>query len=88
MFALAGLFLGIAAPFGAAIGWAQLDPRVRCREQIEEELDMLVLEQIPVVRTPFEKRRDRRVTNTLLVLAFLASAAYIGAAVARYLGVI
>lgn len=88
MFALAGLFLGIVAPFGAAVGWAQVDPRVRCREQIEEELDMLVLEQIPVVRTPFEKRRDRRVTTTLLVLAFLAAAAYIGVAVARYLGVI
>ena len=88
MFALSGLLLGIVAPFGAAIGWAQVDPRVRCREQIEEELDMLVLEQIPAVRTPYEKRRDRRTTSTLLVLAFIAAASYIGIAVARYLGVI
>lgn len=88
MFALSGLLLGIVAPFGAAVGWAQVDPRIRCREQLEEELDMLVLEQIPQVRTPYEKRRDRRSTITLIVLAVLVAAAYIGVAVARYLGVI
>lgn len=88
MFALAGLLLGIAAPFGAAVGWAQVDPRIRCREQLEEELDMLVLEQIPQVRTPYEKRRDRRSTITLIVLAVIVAGAYIGVAVPRYLGVI
>ena len=88
MFALAGLLLGIAAPFGAAVGWAQVDPRIRCREQLEEELDMLVLEQIPQVRTPYEKRRDRRSTITLIVFAVIVAGVYIGVAVARYLGVI
>ncbi|MDI9245592.1 XrtA system polysaccharide chain length determinant [Marinobacter sp. CHS3-4] len=88
MFALSGLLLGIVAPFGAAVGWAQVDPRVRSREQVEEELDMLVLEHIPAVRTPYEKRRDRRTTAFLLFLAFAAAAAYVGVAVARYLGVI
>lgn len=88
MFALSGLFLGIAAPFGAAIGWAQVDPRIRCREQLEEELDMPILEHIPQLRTPYEKRRDRRSTVVLIVLAVISAAAYISIALARYFGVI
>ncbi|WP_372997821.1 XrtA system polysaccharide chain length determinant [Marinobacter sp.] len=88
MFAVAGLLLGIVAPFGAAVGWAQVDPRIRCREQLEDELDMLVLEQIPQVRTPYEKRRDRRSTITLVILAVVVAGGYAAVAVARYLGVI
>lgn len=88
MFALSGLLLGIVAPFGAAIGWAQIDPRIRCREQLEEELDMPILEHIPQLRTPYEKRRDRRSTVVLIVLAVISAAAYISIALARYFGVI
>lgn len=88
LFALAGLFLGIAAPFGAAVGWAQIDPRIRTREQIEELFDFRVLEQIPEVRTPYEKRKDRRVTSIVAVCSLFVVAIYVVLAAATLFGVI
>ena len=88
MFAMAGLLVGLVAPFGAAIGWVQVDPRIRVRSQVEEEFDFPVLEQIPVVRTPYEKRRDRRITVAVFVLSALVAAAYIAVAAATIFGVI
>lgn len=88
MFALAGLFLGAVAPFGAVAGLLQIDPRIRSREQLEELLDIPVLEHLPEVRTPFEKRRDRRVTVAVVVMATLVAAAYFSVALAAVFGVI
>lgn len=88
MFAMAGLFLGLVAPFGAVAGLLQVDPRVRAREQLEEELNMSVLVELPPVRTPFEKRRDRRVTMGVIFCVVIASAIYIAVAVAGVMGVI
>ena len=88
MFAMAGLFIGLVAPFGAAIGWVQVDPRIRVRSQVEEEFEFPVLEQIPVVRTPYEKRRDRRITIFVFTLSALVAAAYIAVAAATIIGVI
>lgn len=88
MFALAGLVLGILAPVGAAAGLLQIDPRIRAREQLEDDIGMPVLVEIPEVRTPFEKRRDRRVTNLVVFCFLIAAAIYITIAVANGLGVI
>ena len=88
LFAAAGLLLGIAAPFGAAVGWTQIDPRIRAREQIEELFEFPVLEQIPEVRTPYEKRRDRRVTTIVLALSIVVALAYVGFVGANLAGVI
>lgn len=88
MFAIAGLLLGIAAPFGAALGVLQVDPRIRAREQLEEELELPVLITIPRVRTPFEKRRERRFTMLVATFAVLVAAVYIAVAVANVLGVL
>lgn len=88
MFALAGLFLGAVAPFGAVAGLLEIDPRIRSREQLEELLDIPVLEQLPEVRTPFEKRRDRGVTVAVIVMAVLVVAGYLAVALAAVFGVI
>lgn len=88
LFAAAGILLGIVAPFGAAVGWVQVDPRVRAREQIEDAFEFPVLETIPEVRTPYEKRRDRRVTLVIAVLCVMVVAAYAGLVGATYFGVI
>lgn len=87
-FAFAGLFLGALAPFGAIAGLLQIDPRVRARQQLENAVGLPVLAQIPQVRTPYEKRRDRWVTGTVSVFAVIAVAAYIGIAAAALTGVI
>lgn len=86
MFAMAGLVLGILAPFGSAVGYLQIDPRVRAREQLEEEVGLPVLMEIPKVRTPFEKRRDRRLTNVVVFCSIVTAVAYIAIAVASGIG--
>lgn len=87
LFAIAGLLIGIAAPFGAAVGWAQVDPRIRVREQIEEVFEFPVLEQLPEVRTPYEKRKDRKVTAVIIVFSLIVVAVYLGFAGATVFGV-
>lgn len=88
LFAAAGLFLGLAAPFGLVAGLLQIDPRVRAREQLEESIELPVLVQLPEVRTPFEQRRDRRVTMLVGVIAIVAVVVYLGVAGAALMGVI
>ncbi len=87
MFALAGLFVGLVAPLGAVAALLQVDPRIRSREQIEEVLELSILEQLPEVRTPFEKRRDRRITVGVVVMAVIVTGAYIAVALAAVFGV-
>ncbi|PAV27052.1 polysaccharide chain length determinant protein (PEP-CTERM system associated) [Tamilnaduibacter salinus] len=87
-FAAAGLLLGIVAPFGAVGGLLHLDPRVRGRSQLEKELGLMVIGEVPEVRTPFERRRDRRRTVGIIFCCLLVAAAYIAVAGAVLLGVI
>lgn len=87
-FAAIGLFLGALAPFGAVAGLLQIDPRVRAKAQLEEEVGLPVLVEVPKVRTPFEKRRDRRVTQLVSVAAAIVAIGYIAIAVASVMGVL
>lgn len=88
MFAFAGILLGAIAPFGAIAGLLQIDPRVRARQQLEEDIGLPVLAEIPLVRTPYEKRRDRRVTIIVSVFAIVAVAAYVAIVAAALMGVV
>ncbi len=88
MFAVAGLLMGIAAPFGALAGLLQIDPRIRARNQLEEGIGLPVLAEIPQVRTPYEKRRHRKATVLIAVLAAVAASAYVTIVVLAELGVI
>lgn len=87
VFAIAGLFIGLAAPFGAAAALLQIDPRIRSREQLEDALELPVLEQLPDVRTPFEKRRDHKVSVAVAIMAIFVIGAYIAVALAAVFGV-
>ncbi|WP_341582091.1 XrtA system polysaccharide chain length determinant [Marinobacter metalliresistant] len=88
LFASAGLILGALAPFGLAAGALQIDPRVRARKQLEDGIGLPVLAEMPHVRTPYEKRRDRFLTVSVAVCAVLVVAAYGGVAGAALMGVI
>lgn len=88
LFASAGLILGAFAPFGLAAGVLQIDPRVRARKQLEDGIGLPVLAEIPHVRTPYEKRKDRFLTVSVSVCAVLVVAAYGGVAGAALMGVI
>lgn len=85
-FAAAGLLLGLLAPVGAIAGLLQIDPRIRVRSQLEEDIGLPVLAEIPAVRTPFEKRRDRRVTSLISVMVVMAVLVYGVIVVAAMLG--
>lgn len=88
MFAAAGLFLGLAAPFGAVAGLLQIDPRIRARKQLESDIGLPVLVEIPEIRTPYEKRRDRKTTLVIGVCVVLTAAVYIAIVVLQQVGVI
>lgn len=88
MFAFAGLFLGALAPFGAIAGILQLDPRVRAKAQLEEGIGLPVLVEIPAVRTPYERRINRRQTLFIFVFVFAVVAGYVGIVVAERMGVL
>ncbi|MDX1634893.1 MAG: GNVR domain-containing protein [Marinobacter sp.] len=88
LFAAAGILLGLAAPFGAVAGLLQIDPRVRARQQLEEGIGLPVLVQLPRVRTPFEKRRERRLTIAVIVCAVIVSVVYIAIAISKVMGAI
>ncbi|MEX2474903.1 XrtA system polysaccharide chain length determinant [Marinobacter sp.] len=87
-FAAAGLFLGILAPFGLVAGLLQIDPRIRVREQLEDELDFPVLVALPSIKTPFEQRRAKKVTFVVGVCAILAVIVYLLLVTAALMGVI
>jgi hypothetical protein len=87
MFAIAGLFLGMAAPFGAVAGLLQVDPRVRARAQLEEHTEFPVLIEIPEVRTPFEKRRDKGATLAVIICSLVVMVVYVAIAVTSELGI-
>ncbi|MCL7945703.1 XrtA system polysaccharide chain length determinant [Marinobacter sp. ATCH36] len=88
LFASAGLILGALAPFSLAAGVLQVDPRVRARKQLEDGIGLPVLAEIPQVRTPYEKRKDRWLTVSVSVCAVLVVAGYVGVAGAALMGVI
>ena len=88
MFASAGILLGLIAPFGLAAAYAQVDPRIRDKNGIEEELELPVLTVIPQIRTPFEYRQDRRRTWLIGLLALLVTVGYAAVAVVHLLGVV
>jgi len=88
MFAMAGLLLGMIAPFGAVAGLLQVDPRVRAKKQLEEGIGLPVLIEIPEVRTPYEKRRDRKVTLLVGIFALVAAALYVAVVALAYLEII
>lgn len=88
MFAAAGLFLGLFAPFGVAAGFVKVDPRVRDRDVVEADLNIPVLTVIPEVRTPFEHRQDRRRTWIIAGIAVLCVGGYLALTAMHLVGVV
>ncbi|MBU6950590.1 XrtA system polysaccharide chain length determinant [Hahella sp. HN01] len=87
-FAMVGLFLGMLAPFGLAIAFCQVDPRVRTGSILQENTGIPVLATIPYISTPLERRIDRRRTKVILFLAVLSIGVYLLYGWMRYAGVV
>ena len=75
-FASVGWILGLLAPFGVLIGLLQIDPRVRSVEQIKAELEIPLLGSIPPVKTPYERRREKRGYFGMGLVLILIGAGY------------
>ena len=73
-FALAGLALSLAAPFGLLFALVRFDPRVRSVEQLEHYTGLTVLATIPFYATQRDRRRDH-MQNTMLLFTIVGVAA-------------
>ncbi len=70
-FALGGIALALAIPFGLLFAVARFDPRVRSVEQLELSTGLMVLATVPFYSTPQDRRREH-LRNMLLVAIVLA----------------
>lgn len=87
-FASVGWLLGLLAPFGLLVGLLQIDPRVRSEQQIREVLEIPLLGTIPPVKTPYERRRNRRGYVGIALITGLIIAGYISVVVLESTGVL
>lgn len=76
MFASVGWLLGLIAPVGLLAGVLHIDPRVRSTEQLRDGLDIPVLGSIPKVRTPYERRREKRGYMLMVVCVAVVGGGY------------
>jgi len=85
-FASVGWLLGLLAPIVLLVGLLQVDPRVRSPKQIQDALEIPLLGSIPLVKTPFERRRERRGYLLMVVIVLLIVAGYLGVVSLRATG--
>jgi polysaccharide chain length determinant protein (PEP-CTERM system associated) len=78
-FALGGLVLALALPFGLLFLVARFDPRVRSARELERHIGVPVLATVPVYATPRERgfERTRNALLVLLIIGVLAAYALI-----------
>ncbi|TDT39465.1 polysaccharide chain length determinant protein (PEP-CTERM system associated) [Halospina denitrificans] len=87
-FASVGWLLGLMAPIGLLAALLQIDPRVRSTKQIQDALQIPLLGSIPLVRTPFERRRERRGYVFMVVIVLLIVAGYVSVVSLQATGVL
>jgi polysaccharide chain length determinant protein (PEP-CTERM system associated) len=70
-FAIAGLLLAVAAPFGLLFALVQFDPRIRSARQLERTTGLVALASIPTYPSARERVRERvrLAFSALLVVA-------------------
>ncbi len=76
-FALGGIGLGLALPFGLLFGLARFDPRVRSAEQLERLTGLPVLATVPYYATPDDRRRNHARNLKLATILAAVAAAYL-----------
>ncbi|OOG50996.1 XrtA system polysaccharide chain length determinant [Rhodanobacter sp. C01] len=69
-FAIAGIALALAVPFGLLFALVRFDPRVRSVEQLEHSTGLMVLATVPFYSTPQDRRREQ-LRNVFLVATVL-----------------
>lgn len=76
-FAIAGIALALAIPFGMLFAIARFDPRVRSVEQLELLTGFTALATVPFYPTPQDRRRERLENTALVLLVFGVAMAYL-----------
>ncbi|MGY6519639.1 MAG: XrtA system polysaccharide chain length determinant [Lysobacteraceae bacterium] len=82
-FAVAGLGLGVAVPFGLLFAAVRLDPRPRSAKRLAEQSALPVLVSIPQYATRRDRRREWMRLGAGAVLVGLVMAAYLSVALSR-----
>ena len=76
-FAIAGIALALAIPFGLLFAIARFDPRVRSVEQLELLTGFTPLATIPFYPTPQDRRRERLQNIALILVVLVVTMAYL-----------
>lgn len=82
-FAIGGLVLGLAIPFGLLYGVQQIDPRIRFERVVSEKLGISVLGNIPHLTTREETTALGASINTLTWVLLANGAIFIAIVIAR-----
>lgn len=86
-FAVGGLMLGLALPFGLLFGIARFDPRVRSAEQLERLTGLPVLATVSYYATPRDRRRMQLRNLVLVAMLAVVAVAYATLLVLKLKGV-
>ncbi|GAB2555385.1 XrtA system polysaccharide chain length determinant [Rhodanobacter koreensis] len=76
-FAIAGIVLALAIPFGLLFAIARFDPRVRSVEQLERSTGLMVLAAVPFYSTPQDRRRQHMRNMSLVAIVLVVVLAYL-----------
>ena len=87
-FALAGIVLGLALPFGLLFGVVRFDPRVRSAAELTRLTGIPLLASVPYYATREDRLRQRQRNVVLLALVTVVVAAYIIVLVLKLKGVV
>ncbi len=75
-FAIGGLGLAFAVPFGLLFARVRFDPRIRSAQQLERLTNCTVLATVPAYTTPQDRVRERARIAMAIVLVVASLAAY------------
>ncbi len=87
-FAIGGIFLSVAVPFGLLFALQFIDPRVRSKEVLTEKLGLPVVGVIPVLYTPTDSHELESNIKILAVVGLAVIAMYILAGLLRLRGIV
>ena len=87
-FALAGLFVGGLAPIGLLFGIFTVDPRVRIVEKLEDDLTLKLLDTVPYLARPQERRMARLKSIAAAAMIVIGCTATVAILALRFKGMV
>lgn len=87
-FVIAGMALGFIVPLGVLYGYQQVDPRIRVKEIVSEQLQLPVIAVIPHLSNPLEVQEVTRNTRWLVFTVALVVSFYFIVSFMKFTGML